>query len=201
MTPERSLLPPNIISLYSPWLPKNRMQGHFSIYCRLFSPEASSNSLRNLLEVSCNIFHYNLSEKSPGVHSGHPHTCSQIHEVCYSQFPSLLFSLPWLVLHSLIRYSSYQYPDLCFLSDWHIDQLVQYIQLVMHGRIPYLNIDQSSWCHDLAKWLSHYLYFFSFLFLFFYLGLTTQKEVQESVTSQVSHKIQSRDRKSQHHIT
>jgi len=42
-------------------------------------------------------------------------------------------------------------------------------------------------CHDLAKWLSHYLYFFSFLFLFFYLGLTTQKEVQESVMSQVSH--------------
>jgi len=41
--------------------------------------------------------------------------------------------------------------------------------------------------HDLAKQLSHYLYFFSFLFLFFYLGLTTQKEVQESVTSQVSY--------------
>jgi len=37
-------------------------------------------------------------------------------------------------------------------------------------------------CYDLAKWLSHYLYFFSFLFLFFYLGLTTQKEVQESIT-------------------
>ena len=42
-------------------------------------------------------------------------------------------------------------------------------------------------CHDLAKQLSHYLYFFPFLFLFFYLGLTTQKEVQESVMSQVSH--------------
>ena len=40
-------------------------------------------------------------------------------------------------------------------------------------------------CHDLAKWLSHYLYFFSFLF--FYLGLTTQREVWESVMSQVSH--------------
>jgi len=40
-------------------------------------------------------------------------------------------------------------------------------------------------CHDLAKWLSHYLYFFSFLF--FYLGFTTQKKVQESVMSQVSH--------------
>jgi len=28
----RSPLPPNIISLCSPWLPKNGMQGHFSIY-------------------------------------------------------------------------------------------------------------------------------------------------------------------------
>jgi len=42
-------------------------------------------------------------------------------------------------------------------------------------------------CHDLAKRLSYYLYFFSFLFLFFYLGLTTQREVWESVMSQVSH--------------
>jgi len=57
MTPERLPLPPNTISLCSPWLPKNEMQGHFSIYCRLFSPGVSSNSLRNLLEVSCNIFH------------------------------------------------------------------------------------------------------------------------------------------------
>ena len=39
-------------------------------------------------------------------------------------------------------------------------------------------------CHDLAKQLSYYLYFFFFLFLFFYLGLTTQKKVRESVTSQ-----------------
>jgi len=31
----------------------------------------------------------------------------------------------------------------------------------------------------LAKQLSHYLYFFSFLSLFFYLGLATQKEVWE----------------------
>ena len=46
-------------------------------------------------------------------------------------------------------------------------------------------------CHDLAKWLSHYLYFFSFLFFCFYLGLTTQKRVWKSVTSQVS---QSHDR-------
>jgi len=45
---------------------------------------------------------------------------------------------------------------------------------------------RGEWCYDLAKWLSYYLYFFSFLFLFFYLGLTTQKEVQESVMSQVS---------------
>jgi len=44
-------------------------------------------------------------------------------------------------------------------------------------------------CHDLVKQLSHYLYFFSFLFLFlfFHLELTIQKEVRESVTSQVSH--------------
>jgi len=28
----RSPLSPNLISLYSPWLPKNGMQGHFSIY-------------------------------------------------------------------------------------------------------------------------------------------------------------------------
>jgi len=40
------------------------------------------------------------------------------------------------------------------------------------------------WYHDLAKWLSYYLYFF---FFFFYLGLTTQKRVWESVMSQVSH--------------
>ena len=57
MIPECPPLPPNIISLCNPWLPKNGMQGHFSIYCRLFPPGASSNSLRNLLEVSCNIFH------------------------------------------------------------------------------------------------------------------------------------------------
>ena len=57
MTPEHPPLPPNIISLCSPWLPKNEIQGHFSIYCRLFPPGALSNSLRNLLEVSCNIFH------------------------------------------------------------------------------------------------------------------------------------------------
>jgi len=50
-------LPPNTNSLCSPWLPKNGMQGHFSIYCRLFPLGASSNSLRNLLEISCNIFH------------------------------------------------------------------------------------------------------------------------------------------------
>jgi len=30
-------------------------------------------------------------------------------------------------------------------------------------------------CHDLAKRLSHYLYFFSFLFFFFFFGLTTTR--------------------------
>ena len=44
-------------------------------------------------------------------------------------------------------------------------------------------IRQAQECHDLAKRLSHYLHFFSFLFLFLYLGLTTQKEVRESITS------------------
>jgi len=57
MTLERPPLPPNTNLLCSPWLPKNGMQGHFSIYCRLFPLGASFNSLRNLLEVSCNIFH------------------------------------------------------------------------------------------------------------------------------------------------
>ena len=70
MTPECPPLPSNIISLCSPWLPKNGMQGHFSIYCRLFPLGALSNSLRNLLEVSCNIFHTiiylrNLLESTP----------------------------------------------------------------------------------------------------------------------------------------
>ena len=55
MTPERPPLPPNIISLCSSWLPKNGMQGHFSIYCRLFPSGASSNSLRNLLEYSTSV--------------------------------------------------------------------------------------------------------------------------------------------------
>jgi len=41
-------------------------------------------------------------------------------------------------------------------------------------------------CYDLVKWLSHYLYI-SFLFFFFYLGLTTQKGVRESVMLQMSH--------------
>ena len=43
-------------------------------------------------------------------------------------------------------------------------------------------------CHDLAKQLSHYLYF---IFLFFSLGLTMQKGVQESVTS---HHMMSHDK-------
>jgi len=34
-------------------------------------------------------------------------------------------------------------------------------------------------CHDLAKWLSYYLYFFSFLFL---LDLLHKEGVQESIT-------------------
>jgi len=38
-----------------------------------------------------------------------------------------------------------------------------------------------SMCHDLAKWLSHYLYLFSFSFSFSF-GLTIQEGVWESVT-------------------
>ena len=59
------------------------MQGHFSIYCRLFPPGALSNSLRNLLEVNCNIsYTINLTEKSPRVYSGCPH--SRIRSSCQS---------------------------------------------------------------------------------------------------------------------
>jgi len=39
----------------------------------------------------------------------------------------------------------------------------------------YVPKDEKSRCHDLAKWLSHYLYFFSFLFFFFFFGLTTTR--------------------------
>ena len=49
-----------------------------------------------------------------------------------------------------------------------------------------------SWLGKTAKLL------FIFLFFFFFFGLTTQKEVWESVTSQVS---QSYDRKSQGNVT
>jgi len=53
--------------------------------------------------------------------------------------------------------------------------------------IPYSLLEKYTLCcHNLAKWLSHYLFLFLFLFSF-YLGLTIQKGVQESVTSQVSH--------------
>jgi len=38
-------------------------------------------------------------------------------------------------------------------------------------------------CHDLAKWLSHYLYFFFFLFL---LDLLHKEGVQKSVTCHMS---------------
>jgi len=46
-----------------------------------------------------------------------------------------------------------------------------------------------SLCYDLAKWLSHHLFFFFFFFSF---GLTIQKKVQESITLQV---LQLYDRK------
>jgi len=51
---------------------------------------------------------------------------------------------------------------------------------VIRAKLVYLSITSKqarvALCHDLAKWLSHYLYFFLFLFLFFsFLGLTTTR--------------------------
>ena len=40
-------------------------------------------------------------------------------------------------------------------------------------RVSHSQINITDYCHDLAKRLSHYLYFFSFLFFFF--GLTTTR--------------------------
>ena len=52
------------------------------------------------------------------------------------------------------------------------------------GHLLGRNLSHSCQSHrDLAKQLSHYLYFFSFYFL---LDLLHKEEVQESVTSQVS---------------
>ena len=51
---------------------------------------------------------------------------------------------------------------------------------------PFTNSALLSLCHDLAK-TAKSLSIFLFFSFSFYLGLTTQKEVQESVTSQVSH--------------
>jgi len=49
-----------------------------------------------------------------------------------------------------------------------------------------------SWLGKIAKSLFIFLFYF-FSFLFFYLGLTTQEGVWESVMSQVSHHITSHD--------
>jgi len=52
------LLPPDALSLFGSWLPNTGTQGHCNIYNVDYSPPgASSNSLRNFLEVGCNIFH------------------------------------------------------------------------------------------------------------------------------------------------
>ena len=57
--------------------------------------------------------------------------------------------------------------------------------------VALFKVVQEQDCHDLAKWLSHYLYFFSFLFLF---RLTTQERsvgkchiTMSCVTSMMSH--------------
>ena len=51
------------------------------------------------------------------------------------------------------------------------------------GQTEHVNqeLEQYLQCHDLAKWLSHYLYL-----LYFSFGLTTQGGMWESVMSQVS---------------
>jgi len=47
--------------------------------------------------------------------------------------------------------------------------------------------DNEDRCHDLAKWLSHYLYFFSFLFLFLLITTTRQSAGKSYVTLSQCH--------------
>jgi len=66
-----------------------------------------------------------------------------------------------------------------------INKYLSKVKRLGHDRVRVREIPDNHY-YDLAKQLSHYLYFFSFLFFFFYLGLTIQKGVWESVMSQVS---------------
>jgi len=86
---------------------------------------------------------------------------------------TIFFGIPFVV----VRYNAQDWIRAFMTSSLPFDNRLIFDQLF---NIP-------NCCYDLAKRLSYYLYFFSFLFLFFYLGLTTQKEVRESIMSQVSH--------------
>ena len=75
MTPEPVASQPNFI-VQSLVTKEQNVRTFQYIYCRSFPPGASSNSLRNLLEVSCDPFYSIIqTEESPGVLcSGRPHT-------------------------------------------------------------------------------------------------------------------------------
>jgi len=61
------------------------------------------------------------------------------------------------------------------------DRDLQFIAKSIKAFLQGLGVKQAiSTCYDLAKWLSHYLYFFSFSFLF--LDLQLQGGAQESIT-------------------
>jgi len=62
-------------------------------------------------------------------------------------------------------------------------------------------VDQ--YCYDLAKWLSHYLYFFSFLFFFFFFlfRLTNTRKECRKVLCNKCHISQSHVRMLQCHVT
>ena len=96
---------------------------------------------------------------------------------------TIFFGIPFVV----VRYNAQDWIKAFITSSLPFDNRLIFDQLF---NIP-------NCCYDLAKQLSYYLYFFSFLFLFFYLGLTTQKEVSHYKC----HTVTSHDKKSQHHIT
>ena len=62
-----------------------------------------------------------------------------------STVPFPLVRVSITVLHSYIWQYSYYCPDVSVHGDWHTDQASLVKQLVMYGRIPYLNNSLSSW--------------------------------------------------------
>ena len=74
------------------------------------------------------------------------------------QFPSLQFRSPSQVLHNYIWQCSYYCLDAHGYGDQRTDRLVQYKQLVVYGRIPYLNNSLSSWATHRSN-LRHLLYY------------------------------------------